>query len=67
MNADHVSLLLAVLGGSFLFASLVGRRAEDAPRDVWLMLATACSRPPSACTPCADGSRRGGGSSGTLA
>jgi hypothetical protein len=41
MNADHVSLLLAVLGGTFLFASLVGRRAGDAPSDVWLMLATA--------------------------
>jgi hypothetical protein len=40
VSADHVSLLLAVLGGSFLFASLVGRRSGDAPRDVWLMLAT---------------------------
>jgi hypothetical protein len=37
MTAEDVSLVLAVLGGTSVFTSWVGRRTGDATRDSWLM------------------------------
>lgn len=37
MSQEDLSLLLAVLGGTWLLASWIGRRTGDAARDVWLM------------------------------
>jgi hypothetical protein len=43
MSVQHVSLLLAVLGGTLLLLSWVGRRKGDAARDMALMLAIGAS------------------------
>jgi hypothetical protein len=37
MTTDDASLLLAVLGGTSVLTSWVGRRTGDAARDAWLM------------------------------
>jgi len=39
MSHEDVALLLAVVGGSTLLASWIGRRTGDARRDVRLMFA----------------------------
>jgi hypothetical protein len=43
MDADHVALMVAVLGGSLVLAALLAWRGGDARRDVGLLGAAAAS------------------------
>jgi hypothetical protein len=38
MTIEDASLLLAVIGGTSVLSSWLGRRTGDAARDAWLML-----------------------------
>jgi hypothetical protein len=40
MSGADLSLLLAVIGGTYLATAWIGRRTGDATRDVWLALGT---------------------------
>ena len=40
MTQQDISLLLAVLGGTYLAVAWIGRRTGDAGRDIWLALGT---------------------------
>ena len=39
MSQENFSLLLAILGGTWMLASWLGQRTGDDKRDVWLMFA----------------------------
>jgi hypothetical protein len=40
MTSEDISLLLAVIGSTYLATAWIGRRTGDAARDVWLSLGT---------------------------
>jgi hypothetical protein len=43
MNQDDLSLLLAILGGTYMLTAMIGKVTGDAARDVRLMAATGIS------------------------